>query len=73
MGWNLEIWGLVSAVKLFISELQNEPKHEVNSSEGVIISELKSKSKINDSLLEERTSSPIGRQEKWLRDLQVKI
>lgn len=41
MGWNLEIWGLVSAAKSFISELQNEPKHEVNSSEGVIISELK--------------------------------
>ena len=24
MGWNLEIWGLVSAVKAIISELQNE-------------------------------------------------
>ena len=44
----MEIWGLVSAVKLFISELQNEPKHEVNSTEGVILSELKSKSKINN-------------------------
>ena len=48
----------------------------MNSTEGVIISELKSKSKINNfiykSLLEKRTSSSIGRQEKWLRDLQVK-
>lgn len=44
----MEISGLVSAVKLFISELQNEPKHEVNSSDGVIKSELKSKSNINN-------------------------
>ena len=73
----MEIWGLVSAVKLFISELQNEPKHEVNSTEGVILSELKSKSKINNFIYQslywkKRTSSPFGRQEKWLRDLQVK-
>ena len=49
--------------------------YEVDSTEEVTITELKSKSKINNfiyrSLLKKITSSPIGSQEKWLRDLQV--
>lgn len=51
--------------------------HEVDSTEEVTITKLKSKSKINNfiykSLLKKRTSSPIGSQEKWLRDLQVEM
>ena len=51
--------------------------HEVDSTEEVTITELKSKSKINNfiykSLLKKRTSSPIGSQEKWLRHLQFEM
>ena len=49
--------------------------HEVDSTEVVTITGLKSKSKIDNyiytSLLKKRTSSPIGSQEKWFRDLHV--
>ena len=61
--------------RLPVSKLQNVPMHEVDSTEVVTITGLKSKSKIDNyiytSLLKKRTSSAIGSQEKWFRELHV--
>ena len=58
-----------------MNRLQNEPMYKVESIEGVTITDLTSVSKVNNfiykSQLKKRTSTPIGSQEKWLRDLQV--
>ena len=55
--------------------LQNEPMYKVDSTEGENIIDLTSVSKVNNfiykSQLKKRTSTPIGSQEKWLRDPQV--
>ena len=58
-----------------MNRLQNEPMYKVESIEGVTRTDLTSVSKVNNfiykSQLKKRTSTPIGSQEKWLRDLQV--
>ena len=58
-----------------MKRLQNEPIYEVDYTEGVNTTDLTSVSKVNNfiykSQLKKRTSTPIGSQEKWLRDLQV--
>ena len=58
-----------------MNRLQNELMYKVESIEGVTITDLISVSKVNNfiykSQLKKRTSTPIGSQEKWLRDLQV--
>ena len=58
-----------------MNRLQNEPMYKVDSTEGETITDLTSVSKVNNfiykSQLKKRTSTPIGSQEKWLRDLQV--
>ena len=74
LNW-LEYCGIASAVKSLINNVQNEPTYEVVSTEGTSITELTSKSKVNNfiykSLLRKRISTPIRSQEKWLSDLQV--
>ena len=58
-----------------MNRLQNELMYKVESIEGVTITDLISVSKVNNfiykSQLKKRTSTPIGSQEKWLRDPQV--
>ena len=58
-----------------MNRLQNEPIYKVDSTEGETIIDLTSVSKVNNfiykSQLKERTLTPIGSQEKWLRDPQV--
>ena len=75
LNW-LEYCSIASAVKSLINKVQNEPRYEVVSTEGTSITELTSKSKVNNfickSLLRKRISTPIRSQEKWLSDLQVK-
>ena len=55
--------------------LQNEAMCKVDSTEGETITDLTSVSEVNNfiykSQLKKRTSTPIGSQEKWLRDPQV--
>ena len=51
--------------------------NKVVYTEGVTITDLTSVSKVYNFIckcqLKKRTSTPIGRQEKWLRDLQVEM
>ena len=57
-----------------MNRLQNEPMYKVDSTEGETIIDLTSVSKVNNFIyksLKKRTSTPIGSQEKWLRDPQV--
>ena len=59
-----------------MNRLQNEPMYTVDSTEGETITDLTSVSKVFNhfiykSQLKKRTSTPIGSQEKWLRDPQV--
>ena len=58
-----------------MNRLQIEPMYKVDSTEGETIIDLTSVSKVNNfiykSQLKKRTSTPIGSQEKWLRDPQV--
>ena len=74
LNW-LEYCSIASAVKSLINKVQNEPTHETVSTEGTPITELTSKSKVNNfiykSLLRKRISTPIRSQEKWLSDVQV--
>ena len=74
LNW-LEYCSTASAVKSLINKVQNEQTYEVVSTEGTSITELASKSKVNNFiyklLLRKRSSTPIRSQEKWLSDLQV--
>ena len=74
LNW-LEYCRIASACKSLINKVQNEATYEVISTEGTSITELTSKSKVNNfiykSLLRKRISAPIRSQEKWLSDLQV--
>ena len=74
LNW-LEYCSIASAVKSLINKVQNEPTYEVVSTERTSITELTSKSKVNNfifkSLLRKISSTPIRSQERWLSDLQV--
>ena len=66
LNW-LEYCSIAADVKSLINKVQNEPTYEVVSTEGTSITELTSKSKVNNfiykSLLRKGISTPIRSQE----------